>query len=117
MAEVNLKINGRSYPILCDDGQEQRVLGLADYINQRLNDIKSAGAADSENHLLVLTSLIMADEVHELRDNLATAEQLLNENGVEAPAISSQDETSIAEAINSLANRIALVADQIQQKA
>ena len=45
MPEVTLQINGRGYGIFCDEGQEERILELAAFIDSRLQDIAAAGAA------------------------------------------------------------------------
>ena len=39
MAQLNVPIHGRNYPIVCDDGQEERVSRLAAYIDQRASEI------------------------------------------------------------------------------
>ena len=112
MAEVKLNINGKIYPILCDDGQEERIQSLAAYINTRLKDITSAGAANNDNHALVLTSLILADEVFDLRENIQLADQIINENTGQG-TINPADEKAVADALGSIANRIKLVSKQI----
>ena len=67
MAEVTIYINGRSYDIACDNGQEGRIVDLAAYIDQRLQQISRTGAAYNDAHLTVLTSLVLADELFEGR--------------------------------------------------
>lgn len=69
MPEVTLQINGRGYGIFCDEGQEDRILELAAFIDSRLQDIAASGAASAESHLLVLTSLVLADELFEARES------------------------------------------------
>ncbi len=103
MAEVQLNINNKTYPILCEDGQEQRIEQLAAYIDQRVRDIASSGAASSDNHLLVLTALILTDEVFELRDQA--------QGGVP----SSVNDQAVSETLQSLANRIAMVSGRLKQ--
>lgn len=115
MGEVSLQINGKSYPILCDDGQEQRVMELAKFVDGKLQEIAKSGAANNDNHLLALTALILADEVFELKNNLSAADQLMQEAGAGQENLSESDEQAIADAINSLANRITLVSDRIQK--
>lgn len=112
MAEVNLSINGRNYPILCDDGQEGRIQELAKYIDDRLQSIASSGAASNENHLLVLTSLILTDEIFELRDNLAVADELMSSDGTGGAMV---DEGAVSETLHSLANRISMVSERIKR--
>ena len=68
MAEVSIVIKGRQYDIACDDGQEDRVLKLAAYIDNKLKLIARSGSAYNESHLMVLTSLVLADEVFEIKE-------------------------------------------------
>ena len=112
MAEITLTINGRNFGIACDDGQEQRVMELGHYVDSRLKDIARAGAASNESHLLVLTALMLADEIFDLRDSVS-------ELGGQAQdsQVMQQDELVIAQAIDHLADRIETIASRIQQKA
>ncbi len=110
MAEITLTINGRNFGISCDDGQEQRVMDLGHYVDGRLKDISRAGAASNEAHLLVLTSLMLADEVFDLRN------QVSNLGGEDQNVESiKQDELVIAQAIDHLAERIDTIAGRIQK--
>ncbi len=70
MANIRLKINGRDYDMACDDGQEERIYALSQYVDSRLSMIASAGAGKSEAHLLMLTSLVLADEIFDLKEGL-----------------------------------------------
>lgn len=108
MAEVNVSIKGRDFAIHCEDGQEHRVLELGQYVDARLQDIAAAGAASSDNHLLVLTALMLADEVFDLRDNSQTLNQQL-----ESSQANQNDESSVALAIDELADRIDRIAGRL----
>ena len=114
MAEVNININGRSFGIACEDGQEQRVMDLSHYVDSRLKDIASAGAATNESHLLVLTTLLLADEVFDLRNDVNTLNQNMGQ-GAQANEnqMSANDEAAVAGAIEDLADRIERIAGRI----
>ncbi|HOO81469.1 MAG TPA: cell division protein ZapA [Alphaproteobacteria bacterium] len=109
MAEVNITINGRSFGISCEDGQEQRVLDLSHYVDSRMKDISKAGAASSEAHLMVLTTLLLADEVFDLRNDVGS----MSENLQSAQA-NQNEEAAVAGAIEDLASRIDRIASRIQ---
>jgi len=109
MAEVNIMISGRSFGISCEDGQEQRVADLGQYVDSRVKDISKAGAATNESHLLVLTALLLADEVFDLRDDVNSLGSKVQ--GAEA---NQNDETAVAHAIEDLAGRIDRIASRIQ---
>lgn len=114
MGEVNLTINGKNFGITCDDGQEQRVVDLGHYIDSRIRDISASGAAGNENHLLVLASLMLADEVFDLREYIQLIDNGEQPQGERTAGTLKQEELAIAEAIDHLADRIEGIADRIQ---
>lgn len=75
MARVDITLNGRSYPIACEDGQEQRVLDLAEFLEERLSDIQSSVRQGSDQHLLVMVALMVADELFDLREEYEEAKE------------------------------------------
>lgn len=111
MAEISITINGRNYGIACDDGQERRVMELARYVDYRLKEIARAGAASSESHLLVLTSIILADEIADMKamGNVHPQPQV---SGVR---MNEEDEEAIVSAIDHLAARIDQIAGNLQK--
>ena len=116
MGEVNLAIHGKSYGVACDDGQESRVSELGKYVDSRLREIAMAGAASNESHLLVLTAVVLADEIQELRDALKNFGPVANGNRVSVrERVTEQDEQQIVEAIEHLAGRIDSVAARLKK--
>ncbi len=70
MAEVNVTIGGQSFGIACDAGQEQRVQHLGRYVDQRLGELSQGSGANNKAQLMVLTTLLLADEIFDLKDHL-----------------------------------------------
>lgn len=122
MAEVNISINGRVHEISCDNGQEGRVVDLASYIDQRLQQIARSGAAYNDAHLLVLTALVLADELFETREKLAAvsaapaAAPVKGRKGetVAETAPSAEEEKAMAQLLEKLAKRIDGIAARVQ---
>lgn len=111
MSEISITINGRNYGIACDDGQEKRVQELARYVDMRLREIARAGAASNESHLLVLTTIILADEIADMKSSghaLPSPSQV----GVK---ITDDEEEAIVSAIDLLAARIDQIAGNLQK--
>ncbi len=73
MAQVTVKINGYSYTVGCEDGQEQHLTAMAEQVESRIDSIRALGGNSGEARLLVLTSLLMADELHDLKVELDAA--------------------------------------------
>ena len=67
MAQVPLTINGRSYRVACDDGQEERVLELARVLDDTVQELVGRVGQVGEMQLLVMAAILLADEVEEAR--------------------------------------------------
>ncbi len=73
MAEVSVRINGYVYTVGCEDGQESHLQAMAAEVDGRVASIKAVGAQSGEARLLMLASLLLADELHDMRLAQATA--------------------------------------------
>ena len=73
MAQVTLRINGYVYTVGCEDGQEGHLQAMAEEVEQRISQIKALGGQSGEARLLLLVALVMADELHDLKAELAQA--------------------------------------------
>jgi cell division protein ZapA len=67
LAQVTIKLNGYSYTVGCEDGQEQHLTAMAGQVENRIESIKALGGSSGEARVLVLTALLMADEIFDLR--------------------------------------------------
>lgn len=63
MSKVSLQINGHSYDFTCDDGQEAHLREMAELVNRRVRDLAQGVGAVGEVRLLVMTALLLADEL------------------------------------------------------
>jgi cell division protein ZapA len=81
MAQVTLRINGYAYTIGCRDGEEQHLAAMGREVEQRIESVKSSAGQSGEARMLVMASLLMADELHELRTKLHAAQSGAPANG------------------------------------
>ena len=81
MALVTLRINGYAYTIGCRDGEEQHLAAMGREVEQRIDSVKSSAGQSGEARMLVMASLLMADELHELRTKLQAAQSGAPANG------------------------------------
>lgn len=65
MANVTLTIGGRDFMLACADGEEAHVTRLAQMIDEKLAQAGVVG--QTEPRMLLFASLMLADELHELR--------------------------------------------------
>lgn len=104
MPRVDVSINGRSYQIACDEGQEDHLVQLAEFVESRVSELVAAVGQVGDARLLVMASLLIADELYE------------QANGDAMPLTPSFDEDALAGAIESVAERVEVLAAEIEQR-
>ena len=67
MAEVMLQIGGHSYQVSCRDGEEPHLQTIASLVDTKTNEARAAVGDMGEVRQLLLTSLLLADELIDLR--------------------------------------------------
>ena len=70
MPQVDVHVNGRRYQIACDEGQEEHLTQLAEYVDKRVQELVGAVGQVGDARLLVMTSLLVADELSEAYSTL-----------------------------------------------
>ncbi len=68
MAQVSIRINGYAYTVGCEDGQEPHLQAMGRAVDRYVERVKALGRHSGESQILVLASLLMADELHDMED-------------------------------------------------
>jgi cell division protein ZapA len=105
MAQISVTINGRAYPVACDEGEEDRIRELAQMIDGKVHSFARQVGQAGESRLLVLAALVLADELAEANDALHAKPG--------APASPGESKT-IAAGVERLAARIEAVAARLE---
>ncbi len=63
MAYVNVTINGRQYRMACEEGQEARLMRLAQSLESRIGDLRGKFGEIGDARLTVMSALMVADEL------------------------------------------------------
>ncbi len=106
MAQVKVEINGRGYDIACDNGQEEHLERLASFVDKRIEELITSVGQIGDARLLVMVSLLIADE---LADAYADLAKLKSENN----ELDEQNADRIAAKLDTLAARIENIADRL----
>ncbi len=111
MAQVDVTINDQNYRIACEEGQQDHLRKLAGQVDERIAELVSVMGQIGELRLLVMASMLMADEIAETRDSAAaaTAETAAGDAGMDAT-----QEAALVNSIETLAQRVESVAAQIE---
>ncbi|MDE0060619.1 MAG: cell division protein ZapA [Defluviicoccus sp.] len=112
MPEVDLTINGRSYRVACEEGEEERLSRLGAYIDDRVEALVGQIGQVGDTRLLVMTSLMIADELAEAYVALSEAGIDIPEDGEPRSAIEDRKRV-LAARIEDAAARIESIAETI----
>lgn len=110
MAQVTVKINGYTYTVGCEDGQEEHLNAMSAQVESRVESIKALGSQSGEARLLVLASLLMADELHDLRAEIERARASFSGVGV-----TEQADPELGRKLGRLAIRAEQIAADLEQ--
>ena len=69
---LNVKFNNKEYLLSCDEGQEENLKELANYLDSKYNDLKKNLGNIGENKLLLIAAIQMVDDYFDLKKKVNT---------------------------------------------
>jgi cell division protein ZapA len=111
MAHLNVTINGRNYAIACEDGQQEHLGRLADYVKARVDELVDSVGQIGDARLLLMASLLVSDELSDAYSDLEAARAALEEAKQSAAAAEAEGTTIL---IEQMAERIEAIAEQLE---
>ena len=109
MSHINVTINGRQYRMACEEGQEVRLLKLAETLEARVTELRGKFGEIGDARLTVMAALTVCDELLDANQRMrALEEELENLRNGRAAATDRARTTQIAvaNALNAAADRI-----------
>lgn len=101
MASVDIEIAARKYAVACREGEQEHLRSVAALVDQKAQEAASALGSLGESRQLLFASLLLADEIKELRSGAPIAP---------APA----PDPVIGQALERLAERIERIAAKLE---
>jgi cell division protein ZapA len=114
MAQVTVTINGRGYQIACDDGQEAHLTKLAGYVDKRVGELTAAMGQIGDMRLIVMASLLIADELADVYNALEQEKRALEAEQKRPVGLPPEAEEAVAQGIEALAMRIEDIAARLE---
>jgi cell division protein ZapA len=109
MSHINVTINGRQYRMACEEGQEARLLKLADDLESRIQSLRGKFGEIGDARLTVMAALTACDEMLDAGHRIRQLEQELEAlRNVRLAAVdrARATQTAVANALNAAADRI-----------
>ena len=126
MPKIDVSLGGRTYPVVCGEGEQAHVLELAAGFDGILKRVSQGAQGATDAQLLVLAGLTMADKVYDLEgetENLrgdvrALEAQLAEMRGqmdaLRAGLVSPEEEEEVTAAVEHLTRRVEAIAARVR---
>jgi cell division protein ZapA len=106
MASVDVEIGARSYSVACRDGEEPHLRSVAAMVDRKARDAAAAMGNMGEARQLLFASLLLADELKEVRAG-----------GPAASVAEAEPDPAVADALERLAERMEMLAETLESRA
>ena len=109
MNHINVTINGRQYRMACEEGQEERLLKLAESFESRIQNLRGKFGEIGDARLTVMASLTVCDELLDAVNRIRSLEEelaALRDVRASAADRAKATQTAVANALNAAAERI-----------
>ncbi len=109
MSHINVTINGRQYRMACEEGQELRLLKLAESLEARITNLRGKFGEIGDARLTVMAALTVCDELIDANQRVRALEEEVE--GLRSVRNQATDraratQTAVAKALNAAAERI-----------
>jgi cell division protein ZapA len=107
MHHINVTINGRQYRMACEEGQEARLLKLAESLEARVESLRGKFGEIGDSRLTVMAALTVCDELVDATQRIRNLEEELE--GLRDLRVTSVDrakatQVAVANALNAAAD-------------
>ena len=109
MSHVNVTINGRQFRMACEEGQETRLLKLAESLETRIQSLRGKFGEIGDARLTVMAALTVCDELLDASQRIRNLEEeldALRDVRLASADRSKATQIAVANALNSAADRI-----------
>ena len=117
MPLVNVLVNGRAYTVACDEGEEDHVRDLGQFLDRRVRELSGSVGQVGDARLLLMAGLVISDELSEAlaklqeRDNELNALKSTRAHGAEEVQ---RSEERAAQAVEEAASKLEAIAARLE---
>ncbi len=119
MAQVNVTIDGKTYRMACDEGQEAHLENLAMRFDKYVSHLKEGFGEIGDNRLTVMAGIMVMDELVELQKRVKGIEselETLRKTRDEALSKADKNDSALTGTLSEMAARLEKVAGQLAVK-
>jgi cell division protein ZapA len=109
MPTIEILVNGRRHEMQCGQGEEGRLRQLASYVDRRIAELAKGQSQVGDARLLLMASLVVADELSDAFDEIKRLRATLEGQG------GANGEHAAAGAIEQAARQLEAIAAELER--
>jgi cell division protein ZapA len=116
MPQISVTIDGKTYRMACDEGQEEHLSMLASRFDRYITHLRGAFGEIGDQRLTVMAGIMVVDELNEVQKRIQGLEaeiDTLRKTRDEALLTADRHDAETARKLAILAERMELVADKL----
>jgi cell division protein ZapA len=116
MAQITVTIDGKSYRMACDEGQEEHLIDLAQRFDRYVSHLKGSFGEIGDQRLTVMAGIMVMDELAEIQKRvkgLETEMATLRKTRDEALLQADKNDATLTSALSMLASRLEALAGRL----
>jgi len=117
MGQVTVHVNDKAYTVSCGDGEEAHLRELGAAVNKHVTDLAREVGQVGETRLLLMASLLVADELAEAKAKVKMLEtdiEQLTQTRIAALERSREAEDLLGDVLDAAARRIEDIARRVE---
>jgi len=118
MGQVTITLNGRTYKLECDDGEENHLKMLSEQMSKYVESLTGKMGQAGDDRLLLMAGLLVADELWETRkqlDDLNAKMAQIHKDHATADELVESAQEELAGMIDATAERIQALSTRLLQ--
>jgi cell division protein ZapA len=118
MAQVTVTIDGKTYRMACDEGQEEHLLDLAQRFDRYVAHLKESFGEIGDQRITVMSGIMVLDELTELQKRVKGMESeiaTLRKTRDEALNKADKNDSALIGALAGLAQRMETLSQKLSQ--
>ncbi len=110
MGQLGVTINGRNYRVACEDGEEEHLTYLSEYIDNHAKELAESMGDIGETRLILMAALLISDELSESVERIEKLEEELNQRKEQSADSAKSLDDKLTKMLDDASERLEVIA-------
>ena len=110
MGQLGVTINGRNYRVACEDGEEEHLTYLSEYVDKHARELAEGMGDIGETRLILMAALLISDELSESVERIEKLEKELAERKEQSASSEKSLDEKLTKMLDEAGSRLEVIA-------